>query len=445
MLNIKSGHVLQIPRPMAALGEILAGAGSSGLSSLTSSFGTGTGSALGDALFGGISARRQWKYQKKQMALQQRYALEQMAQQMQYQKEFFNMQNAYNDPSAFFERFRKAGVTPAGALGSSGASIGATVSGGGSTGAFGPSSSGAIGAAKAYSGDPMAIAQTMLADSTSDRNRAAADRDRAEAREIHNRTQSADYYASIAALNKSILEADVNDSRAVADMNRALATLYQADAEYADVAATYKFQDLVAQYSKHLEEYENLRKYNVQYMDFVYSAQITLDIARAYQAQQSGSFAASEAAINKVRLADIQNWFDVNWETPVEIPQVDEKGKPTGKIVRMTGKQIQEFLLGLSATQGAQGVSSNWFNIRSEKNAFGYSIANAVVHGALGMAGSALGARLFGRALSTTSQSTGSESSTTSIERYDSRGEYIGGTRVSREAASSGASLSRRR
>ena len=113
------GLVPQTFLPMAALGEILAGADSSGLSSLTSSFGTGTGSALADALFGGISARRQWKYQKKQMALQQRYALEQMAQQNAYQKEFFNMQNEYNDPSAVFERFRKAGVTPAGALGSS--------------------------------------------------------------------------------------------------------------------------------------------------------------------------------------------------------------------------------------------------------------------------------------------------------------------------------------
>lgn len=437
--------MLLIRRPMAALGEILGGAGSSGLSSMTSAFGTGTGSALADALFGGFSARRQWKYQKKQMALQQRYALEQMAKQMQYQKEFFNMQNAYNDPSAVFDRFRKAGVTPAGALGSSGASIGATVSGGGSTGASGPGSSGAIGAAKAYSGDPTAIAQTMLADSAADRNDAAADLDRAQAREIRNRTQSAEHYASIASLNKSILEAQVKDLKAVGDMHLALATLYQADAEYADLAATYKFQDLIAQYSKHVEEYENLRKYNVEYMDRVYSAQITLDIARAYQAQQSGSLAASETAINKVRLADLQNWFDVNWETPVDIPQVDSKGKPTGKHVKMTGKQIQEFLLGLSATQAAQGVPSAWFNIRSEKNAFGYSIVNAVVHGALGMAGSALGARMFGRALSTSSQSTGSESSTTSIDRYDKHGQYIGGTQVRREAASSGASLSRRR
>lgn len=422
-----SGHDLIRP-PMSALGDIMAGAGQSGLSSMVSSFGTGTGSALGDALFGGISARRQWKYQKKQMALQQRYALEQMAQQMIYQKEFFNLQNEYNDPSAVFERFRKAGVTPAGALGSSGASIGATVAGGGSTGASGPSSSGAIGAGRVYPGDPAAISQTMVAQSTADRNDAAADLDRAQAREIKNRTQSSEHYASIASLNKSILAAQVKDMNAVGDMHLALASLYQADAEYADLAATYKFQDLVAQYSKHVEEYENLRKYNVQFMDRLYSAQISLDIARAYEAQQSGSLAASEASINKVRLADIQNWFNLNWETPVPVPEVDEKGKPTGKNRMMTGKEIQEYLLAMSTAQASQGVSANWFNIRSEKNAFGYSIVNSVVHGALGLAGAAV----LGRAGAARSLAPTAETSTT--ERYDRNGEFIGGTRVERRS-----------
>lgn len=411
---------------MAALGEILAGAGSSGLSSMTSAFGTGTGSALADALFGGISARRQWKYQKKQMALQQRYALEQMAQQMQYQKEFFNMQNEYNDPSAVFDRFRKAGVSPAGALGSSGAQIGATVSGGGSTGSSGPSSSGAIGAGKVYPGDPTAISQTMLNDSAVDRNRAAADRDRAEARSIQNQTQSAEHYASIAQLNKSILQAQVNDLQAVGDMHLALATLYQADAEYADLAATYKFQDLIAQYSKHVEEYENLRKYNVEYMDRLYSAQITLDIARAYQARQSGALSASELSINKVRLADVQNWFNLNWETKVPVPEVDEKGKPTGKNRMMTGREIQEYLLATSTAQASQGVSANWFNIRSEKNAFFHSVVNSVIHGALGLAGAAV----LGRVGAARSLAPTTETSTT--ERYDRDGEFIGGTRVER-------------
>lgn len=413
---------------MVALGEILAGAGTSGLSSAATSFGNSVGSGLGDVLFGGITARRQWKYQKKQMALQQRYALEQMAKQMEYQKEFFDMQNEYNDPSAVFDRFRKAGVTPAGALGSSGAQIGATVSGGGSTGASGPGSSGAIGAGKVYPGDPAAISQTMLNDSAADRNRAAADRDRAEAREIQNRTQSAEHYASIASLNKSILEARVDDLQAVGDMHLALADLYQADAEYADLAATYKFQDLVAQYSKHVEEYENLRKYNVEYMDRLYSAQIALDIARAYQANEAGTLASSEASINKVRLSDIQNWFNLNWETSVPVPEVDEKGKPTGKNRMMTGKEIQEYLLAMSTAQASQGVSANWFNIRSEKNAFGYSIANAVVHGALGLAGAAV----LGRAGAARSLAPTAETSTT--ERYDRNGEFIGGTRVERRS-----------
>ena len=54
-------------------------------SSAATSFGNAGGSGLGNALFGGIAARRQWKYQQKQMKLQQQYALEQMAKSAEYQ------------------------------------------------------------------------------------------------------------------------------------------------------------------------------------------------------------------------------------------------------------------------------------------------------------------------------------------------------------------------
>ena len=44
-----------------------------GLSALDS-----LGSGFSDTLFGGIKARRQWKYQQKQMALQHQYNLDEM-------------------------------------------------------------------------------------------------------------------------------------------------------------------------------------------------------------------------------------------------------------------------------------------------------------------------------------------------------------------------------
>ena len=40
-----------------------------------SSAGSSAGAGVADALFGGISARRNWKYKQKEMALQQQYAL----------------------------------------------------------------------------------------------------------------------------------------------------------------------------------------------------------------------------------------------------------------------------------------------------------------------------------------------------------------------------------
>ena len=57
----------------------------SAASGAASSFGSSAGSGLGNALFGGISAKRQWKYAQKQMALQQQYALEQMAKTAEHQ------------------------------------------------------------------------------------------------------------------------------------------------------------------------------------------------------------------------------------------------------------------------------------------------------------------------------------------------------------------------
>lgn len=400
-------------------------------SSSLSSFGSSAGSGLGDALFGGISARRQWKYMQKQMAKQQQYALEQMAKSAEYQlthdKEMFDYQNAYNDPSKVFDRYLKAGVTPAGVLGSSGVGVNATMSSGsgGAPSASGPSGgSGLIGAGKAFSGDPTALAQIEVAKSTSERNRAAANLDNASASDILNKLQPASYYKAVADLNKGILEHGVDNAEAVADMNKALATLYQADAEYADLMSTYKFQDFVAQYSTHVEEYEQIRKYNVEYMDYVYAAQIVLDFARAYESFESGRLLSTENEVSKVRLSDLQNWFEVNWETNIPIPEVDSNGKPTGQVRRMKGREIFSNFLGFQAAGAQQGLSGNWFQIRSEKNAFGYQMANTAFRGAASIAASYMGAKTLTAPVSSSTEQ--------SVDHYDGDGAYIGGTRVSR-------------
>lgn len=175
--------------PSSFGGQLLRGAATSGSSGLISG-------SIGQ-LFAGMNARRQWKYAKKQMALQQKYALEQMQKQAEYEygnwQKQFDYENEYNDPSKVFERYRAAGVTPAGVLGSSGVGVNATIPGGsgGSIGANGPS--GGLPSPGSGPLDMTSLGQNMANQSVVDRNNAAAQRDRAEATQIENSTHAAGF------------------------------------------------------------------------------------------------------------------------------------------------------------------------------------------------------------------------------------------------------------
>jgi len=368
-----------------ALGQSAASTGTTGLIS----------GALGQ-LFGGMNARRQWKFQQKQMKLQQKYALEQMQKQSElsyanWQKQF-DYENAYNDPSKIFDRYLKAGVTPAAVLGSSGVGVNATMSGGSASmpSASGPSGGAPVGSGVFASADPAAIAQNMVARSTVDRNTAAANRDDAEADLMRGNTHSADWRKEMDNLEKKSLEHQINNVSELIRLNRALADIHAADAEYADLMSTYKFQDFVAMYSKHVEEANQIRKYNDKYFDSVYAAQIARDFAAAYESAASGDVLNVESEIRKVSLADLREWFNLNWDTEVDVPEVDGKGKPTGKTTKMTGRQIHQKLMGLAASEGEQGLSGRWFQNRSSKNAFGYGLARTALVGAMAIAGTAV-------------------------------------------------------
>lgn len=382
--------------------------------------------ALGQ-LFGGMNARRQWRYQQKQMKLQQQYALEQMQKQSElsyanWQKQF-DYENAYNDPTKVFDRYLKAGVTPAAVLGSSGVGVNATMSGGSSSmpSASGPSGGAPVAPGGFASADPTAIAQNMLARSTADRNAAAANRDNAEAALMQGNTHSADWRKDMDDLEKKALEHNISNVAELVRLNRALADIHAADAEYADLMATYKFQDFVAMYSKHVEEAVQIKKYNDKYFDSVYAAQIARDYSAAYESAASGDLMKVDTEIQKVRLADLREWFSLNWETEVDVPAVDEKGKPTGKVIKMTGRQIHEKLMGLAASEGEQGLSGRWFMNRSEKNAFGYSMARTALAGAVAIGGMALTKGM--------SSPAGYDETR---EVYDPNGEFRGGVYTSR-------------
>lgn len=405
--------------PAASFGQALGqSAASTGSHGLINGF-------LGQ-LFGGMNARRQWKFQQKQMKLQQQYALEQMQKQSElsyanWQKQF-DYENAYNDPSKVFDRYLKAGVTPAAVLGSSGVGVNATMSGGSASmpSASGPSGGAPVSPGVFTPGDPTAIAQNMMARSSVNRNDAAANRDNAEADLMRGNTHSADWRKEMDELEKKSLEHHIDNVSELIRLNRALADIHAADAEYADLMATYKFQDFVALYSKHVEEANMLKKYNDKYFDAVYAAQITRDFAAAYESAASGDVLRVESEIRKVNLADLREWFDLNWEAVIDVPEVNEKGKPTGKTVKMTGREIHEKLMGLAASESEQNLSGNWFRNRSSKNAFGYSMARTALVGAMAIAGTAATKRPV---------SVGYDEN---MERYDKYGEFVGGTRVTR-------------
>lgn len=407
----------------------LAGLGSTLGSSAATSIGNYGGNGIGGALFGGIAAKRQWKYAQKQMALQQQYALEQMAKSAEYQlkhdKSMFDYENAYNDPSKVFERFTKAGINPAAVLGQSGASVGATIgTGSGSApSASGPSASGSIGSAPAFSGDPTAIAQNALLDATRHKAQEDARLSRAQATRIENETQGSSYYKMMADLNQQLLSHNVNDAKSMAAYHSALATIQQSAAQYADLTATYDFQQVVGDYAKTVEEYRHLKALNdarIPVMEQMVAADLSLTLAQAYAARSRASLDSVLGKQAKVNLADMENWFAVNWQSEISVPEVDSKGRPTGESRKMTGKEIQEYLLGIGAASAGQTLPGNWFDIRSQKNQFGYSIVKTVI------AAAAAAAVTRGRGSAAPADF---EQTTSTVDRY---GEFVGGTSVRR-------------
>lgn len=399
------------------------------------------------------SLKKQWRYQQKQMRLQQQYALEQLTKQAElnynnWQKQF-DYENEWNDPTAVFDRYLKAGVTPAAVLGSSGVGVNATMgaSGASVSGASGPSAGSMdfgnpmVGVGSTAAGSAIGM---MEARSAVDRNKAAAELDRAEAANIKNRTQSPEYYASVANLDKQALEVGIKDASALAALHDAQATIESSRAQYADLSATYALQDLMAHYAQSVETARRLRAQNdaeIPYMSQMVAADLSLTLAQASAARSNAALTETQADIAQVTLADVQNWFSLNWNTEISVPQVTESGKPTGKTVKMTGKQIKEYLMGLEATSGAQGMQAAWYNIRSEKNAFGYRLANTVV--AAAAAGAVAAATKGAGAAGAFGSTTGGSSSSSRTTYVDPDGNVTG--YVLNEMTGEKHSVSRRR
>ena len=304
------------------------------------------------------SLRKQWRYQKKQMALQQQYALEQMAKQAElnygnWQKQF-DYENSYNDPSKVFDRYLKAGVTPAGVLGSSGVGVNATMSGGsaGSVGASGPSggSFDFSNPVPGLGGAVSSAADMMTARSVVDRNRAAAARDEAEADLTNAHNFGKERFLAAFDLANQLTSAGIKEKNAQAAYISALQTWQDARNQYADLIAANDWLKSVGECAKITEEYNYLRARNnaeIPLMDKAAAANV------AYIQALTGNLRAN-SRYTDLQADDFEQWFDVNWNSEIEVDDVDADGKIQGK-KKMTGRQIAEYLLGLDYTSGKQG------------------------------------------------------------------------------------------
>ena len=401
-----------------------------------------TGAILGSAALsaGGQAAsglfkpslKRQWKYQQKQMKLQQQYALEQMQKQGEinyanWQKQF-DYENAYNDPSKVFDRYIKAGVTPAAVLGSSGVGVNATMSGGsaGSVGASGPSAGSFDFSSPLSPGVGSAAASTALeamgVNSTIERNKAAADRDEAEAANLRGNTHSQEWRERMDHFELQIAEHHVKDARELANLREAQAQIVAIDAYLANITQGYKMSSIMAMAGILEEKYQNIRMTN----DW-FEPQAGAALAVAWSSAISNVSAAAESKsrtkLNYQELKDLQNWYELNWEKEVPVQIRNDKGEVTETKMMKVAETMA--ILKTAAAESAQLETGNarW-DLRNSR----LRLAHDVIRSFAAAAGVA-GASYVGRKASGPAGPEGYEEMR---ELYGPSGDRMGGTFVRR-------------
>lgn len=366
------------------------------------SAGSSAGAGLADALFGGISARRNWKYKQKEMALEQQYALEQMTKSAEFQlahdKQMFDYQNAYNDPSAVLERNLAAGLNPAAVLGQSGVGVSATIptASGGAPSGHGPVASGSGGGLAALAGNPSAYADIELKNAQQERERSAAALNDAEADWYKSQTVDKGLRERLMKAQAGLAEQGITESSSRAKLNTAISLSYSIDNELKDAAFGYNLEQIKADLGKAKEEYYQL-KARTGYIDDLVEGELQLLTARAIYLKSSASNQEQLARVNELTADDLENWFDVNWNTEVEVPIINEKGK-IERTIKMTGKEIRKEYMKLDLQDFQYDMYTNRWELRSEKNRFGYSVVNTAVSGAISAAGHVAGAKVLSTA-----------------------------------------------
>lgn len=425
-----------MPVPVAAAtfgGQLLRGAATSGSSGLISG-------AIGQ-LFAGMNARRQWKYTQKQMALQQKYALEQMQKQAEYEygnwQKQFDYENEYNDPSKVFERYRAAGITPAGVLGSSGVGVNATLPGGsgGSVGANGPS--GGLPIPGSGPLDMTSLGQNMANQSVVDRNNAAAQRDRAEATQIENSTHAAGFQKLYDDAQIALLRAreknELSDAQYIDTQNALLGF----DLIVRQWTVGGEIDAVLADYQDRINKAKASNIQN-EYLRIQLASQILLTWSMFKSNMADASYKNQLASLTYTEMLDLQNEMRNNWDKRWVLEDKDGN-KATYSLKDLYG------MLTLSDVQAAawkpvqadQEARKTQAEAHNEENAWKFKALDAItsiLQTFMVSRGIGLGARAVGSFTQsdTAGRSTRGKTMETR-ENYDGKGHRIGGTIIVRE------------
>lgn len=433
-----------------ALGESAASTGTNGL--ITGFLGQ---------LFGGMNARRQWRFQQKQMKLQQQYALEQMQKQSElsyanWQKQF-DYENAYNDPSKVFDRYLKAGVTPAAVLGSSGVGVNATMSGGSAPmpSASGPAGGSSVSPGAFAPGDPTAIAQNMIAQSTVDRNAAAANLDNAEAQSINDQNVGKQLYTLMAEARTALDQAAAKHDLAAADVLKVQADIEKNARFISDATLLSTIDEKKNQAALIAAEVRRLNIENEQ-LGAVMSAQAFMMNTQAALNQVLGTQAREVIESLHLNNLDTANELVRNWDKRFDIeipnPQYSINLRSENPIVRgnpgpksfkasMSLKDFYDKTIINEANASDFLPEQARIALRNAKVDPYIEISKALVSAAASVAGAGIIRGGMSRAASTISTGGSSSSSAGSslTTRYDSSGNVVGyaKTEISRSGHSS--------
>lgn len=287
-------------------------------------------SAGGSMISAGIKNRKMWKYRQREMALQQKYALEQMQAQYDFNKKMWDESNKYNDPSAIFERFRKAGINPAGVLGSSGASMQASfpMDGNVSSPGLGPSTAGDV-STPDFSGAGVSGVQTALSayaansevelnKASANRAQAEADRARADADSIRNSTHEAGFQKLFDNAQLALTRAQEKHELSLAEYTSTQNALMSFDLIVRQWTVGGEIDSVLAEYQSKINA---AKAGNIQneYLRSQLDSQLLLTWSMFQSNMADASYKSQLASLTASQIIDLQNEISNNWDKRWEL------------------------------------------------------------------------------------------------------------------------------